>query len=382
MSKRKVLYITGTRADYGLMQSTLRAINGHPSLSLEVVVTGMHLMGEFGKTIGEVRKDGFKIHKINTVFEADNRESMSNFVGNLILGLTEKIKTIKPDILLLLGDRAEMLGAAVAGTYLSVPLAHIHGGDVTSTVDEVARHAITKLSHIHFPATKKSAERIAKMGEDPRRVFVVGAPGLDAVLNESLLDDNVLADKYKIKPDKHLILVVQHPVTAEIEDAGLQMEETMEVVKSLGYQTTVIYPNADAGGRKMIKVIESYKREGFIQAYKSVPRKDYLSLLAKASVLVGNSSSGIIESSSFHLPVVNIGTRQEGRDRSENVIDVGYSKKEIVEAVEKAVFDEKFKRKVERCRNPYGDGKASVRIAKVLSSIRIDNQLLNKKLVY
>lgn len=380
--KRKILYVTGTRADYGLMKSVLENINNHPMLELEIVATGMHLMEEFGYTMREVEKDGYKLHKIDVVYEKDDKESMAIFIGKFIQKFTEKIKEIKPDILLVLGDRAEMLGAAITGAYLSIPVAHIHGGEVTSTVDELVRHAITKLSHIHFTATKKSAERIIKMGEDPSRVFVTGAPGLDVILNQNFCSKEEICNLLGLDAKEPILIVVQHPVTVYADISDKQIRETLEAVRALEKQTVVIYPNADAGGRKMIKVIEEYKKFPFIHVIKNLEHNNYLNLMKNADVLIGNSSSGIIEAPSFGLPVVNIGTRQEDRERAENVIDVPNDKIEIINAIKKALYDEEFKAKVKQCKNPYGDGKAGKRIAEILSKIEINNKLIQKKLTY
>ncbi len=342
----------------------------------------MHLMPEFGETIKEIKKDGFKIHKIGATYREDSKESMADFVGELIRLLTKEVKKIKPDIILILGDRGEMLAGAVVGAYLTIPVVHIHGGDVTSTVDEFSRHAITKLSHIHLAATKNSAQRIEKMGEDKWRIFVVGAPGLDEILNEKLLSKKEIAKKYNLNLAEPILLVIQHPVSAEIENSVKQIKETMEAIKELSLQAIVIYPNADAGGRKMIKVIEKYAKNLFIKIYKNVPRKDYLSLMNIASVMIGNSSSGTIEAPSFHLPMVNIGGREKGRERTINIIDVEYDKKQIKEAVKKAIYDKNFLAKLKNCKNPYGDGKAGPKIAKILRKIPINKKLLEKKITY
>jgi len=379
---RKVLYISGTRADYGLMRETLFQIKKHPQLDLEVIATGMHLMPEFGKTVNEIKKDGFRVYEINAIYKKDNRESMSNFIGEFIQLLTKKIKKLKPDIILILGDRGEMLAGAIVGVYLEIPVAHIHGGDISLTVDEIIRHAITKLSHIHFPATKKSAERIIKLGENRWRVFKVGAPGLDEILNRRLFSKKELAQKYNLNLSKPILLIIQHSVTGETEKAGRQMKETLEAIRELKFQSIIIYPNADVGGRKMIKVIEKYRKLSFIRIYKNIPRKDYLSIMKIADVMVGNSSSGIIETPSFHLPVVNIGIRQKGRERAENVINVDYNKQEIKKAILKALYDKKFKNKVKKCKNPYGDGRAGIRIANILSKIKINKKLLQKQLTF
>lgn len=379
---RKILYISGTRADYGLMRYSLRKIDEAPSLELEIIATGMHLMDEFGKTISEIEKDNFKYHIVDSTYKEDNKPSMAIFIGEFIELLVNKINEIQPDIILILGDRGEMLGGAIVGAYLSIPVAHIHGGDVSSTVDEFTRHAITKLSHLHLTATEKSAERIKKMGEEPFRVHVVGAPGLDSIVNEELSDKKDLAEKYNLEFFEPVVLVVQHPVSAEVDKAHTQMKETMEAIKDLKYQTVVVYPNADAGGRRMIDKIKDYEDLDFINTFGNIPRKDFLSLMKYSDVMVGNSSSGIIEAPSFDLPVVNLGSRQDGRDRASNVVDVDHDRVDIKKAIQKCISDKGFKKQVRNCNNPYGDGKASERIIKILNEAKINNKLLQKKLTY
>src|SRR3989338_3882182 len=381
MKKRTVLYISGTRADYGLVKANLLCIKNDPGLELEIAVTGMHLMAQFGKTINEIKKDGFKIHPIEATYAKDSKASMATFAGKFMELLVGKIEKIKPDVILVLGDRAEMLVAAVVGAYASIPVAHIHGGDISSTVDDIARHAITKLSHIHFPATKKSAERIVKMGEEKWRVYVVGTPGLDDMLSSRVISPKQIAKTYALDLSKPMLLVTHHPVTMSVNQAVNQMQQTMQAVFDLGFEAIVVYPNADAGGRAMIKVIEKYRKYPFIKIFKNIPRADYIGLLNVASLMIGNSSSGIIEAPSFGLPVVNIGTRQAGRERAKNIIDVDYKKEDIKKAIKKALFDKKFKQQVRYSKNPYiGTQMAGLKIAKVLGGITIDEKLLQKKL--
>lgn len=377
---RKILYISGTRADYGLMRSVLRKIHEHPALSLDIIVTGMHLMDEFGNTIDEIKADAFNYHIVDVRYESDTKESMATFVGEFIQKLTPVISDLNPDILLLLGDRGEMLAVAIVGAYLSIPVAHIHGGEVTSTVDDLARHAITKLSQIHFPATEESKERIIRMGEDPERIFVTGAPGLDQILEETLLSQEELADKYHLNFSKPVILCVQHPVTLEVEDAYDQIRETLEAIVSLQLQTIVIYPNADAGGRAMIDCIREYQNFSSIKIVSNIPHGDYISLLNEASLIVGNSSSAIIEAPSLGLPAINIGTRQMGRERACNVIDVDYSRDSIEKSMKIALFDNDFRKRIKECKNPYGDGTASEKITKILSTIDINKDILTKSI--
>lgn len=368
---KKILYITGTRADYGLMHNTLELLN--ENFQLEVVATGMHLMEEFGCSINEIKKDDFNLHIVNQTFLEDDEQSMSIFIGNLITDLTEVMTNINPDVVLLLGDRGEMLAGAIVASYLQIPIAHIHGGDISLTVDDKARHAITKLANIHFPATEKSALRIKQMGENPDNIYVVGAPGLDSIIkNKDNFDETYLKEKYGIKKD--FILVLQHPVSAENKESAFQISQTLDAVTSTSYQILVIYPNADAGGRAMINKINEYD----VDSYKNIPHDDFIGLLNIASILIGNSSSGIIESSSFKLPVINIGTRQQGREKASNVIDVDYNREEILEAI-KYIESEEYSEILKNCDNPYGNGKSCENISNILKKIEITDKLLNKE---
>jgi len=379
---KKILYISGTRADYGLMRSVLKKIDNLPEFELYIGATGMHLMQEFGKTIQELFEDGFRVIEINAMYERDDRASMAKFVGNFIQQLSVKIKDLNPEIILILGDRGEMLGGAIVGTYLNIPIVHIHGGDITSTVDEHIRHAITKLAHIHLAATQKSADRIIKMGENPKNVHLVGAPGLDEIVNGEFLSPETLAQKYQLNLSVPLLLVVQHPVSGELDMAQAQIHETLEALLELKYQSLVLYPNADAGGRQMIEVIQSYEKIPFIHTFMTIPHLDYISLLKICSALMGNSSSGIIEAASLGVPVINIGTRQRGREHAANVIHVNYYKDEIKNAINTALYDKRFLAKIKKCVNPYGDGSASKKIIKILSKIKPDADLLQKKMMY
>jgi len=383
--KRKICYITGTRADYGMMRNALKKINKKFDLSL--IVTGMHLAREFGKTAEEIKRDGFKIgKKVNALFpKEDTGMAMAEALGTGIIGITQAIKTIKPDIILVLGDRAEALAGAIVGAHANIPVAHIHGGDQGDDgahIDDLTRHAITKFSHIHFAATKKSADRIIKMGEEPWRVHVTGSPALDDIIAQKLYPKKYIEKKYHLDLRRPLFLVIQHSTPSQMGEAAEQIKETLEALKELNQQTVLIYPSSDAGGRRMIKIIKKYEQCDFLKTFKSLPREEYLSLMKCASVMVGNSSSGSIDSSSFKLPVVNIGTRESIREDGGNKIFVGHDRNEIKKAIIKALFDKKFRQKVQNCRNPYGDGKCGIRIAKVLRSAKINRRLLTKRLTY
>jgi len=380
--KRKILYVSGTRADYGLMRSTLLGIKKSKKLDLEIAVTGMHLMKESGRTIDEIKKDGHKFTIIDAVYDKDDKESMARFIGKCIWKLVGKIQKIKPDVILILGDRGEMLAAAIVGTYLTIPVAHLHGGEITSTVDETARHAITKLSHLHLAATQKSKEKILWLGEEEWRIKVVGAPGLDAIINKKLPSITEIGSKFNLDLKEPFLIVLQHPVTENVNDASKQIKTTLAAVTELKKQTIVIYPNADAGGRQMIKTIEQFRRFPFIRILKNIEHDFYLGLMKHAGVLIGNSSSGIIEAPSFGLPVVNIGDRQIGRERAKNVINVGYKKEKIIAAVKKALYNQRFRSQDRFCENPYGDGKTGQKIINILSRVEINPKLLFKKLIY
>ena len=383
---RKIMVITGTRAEYGILKPVLTAIKRHPQLNLSLLVTGMHLSHEVGYTAKEIENDGFCIdNKVDMLLSSDTKEAMAKSLGIGIMGIVQVIETAKPDVVLVCGDRSEPLAAAIASAYLTIPVAHLLGGDAVegSNIDDSIRHAITKFAHIHLAATEHHAERIIKMGEEPWRVHVVGSPGIDAIITVKKTPQNELIKNFNFNLKKPLILVIQHPTTINAENAPKEIRETLEAIIELEYQTILIFPNADAYGRRMIQIIREYDNKySFIKTFKSIPHDEYLGLMKIASVMVGNSSSGIIEAPSFGLPVVNIGLRQRGRGTSENVIDVEHDKDEIKSAISKALFDDEFIERIKNCKNPYGDGKASERIVKVLCEIKLDNKLLQKKITY
>lgn len=378
----KVAYVSGTRADFGLMLPILRAIEQSPKLELDVYVTGIHLMPEFGLTVDEVLKEFPQAKKIDAVFETDSREGMAKFTGVFLNKVVDAFSADKPDFVLTLGDRPEMLCTALACLYMGMPTGQVHGGEKTSTVDELARHAITKLSHVHFPATEESAERIIKMGEDAWRVHTVGAPALDVILNVPLPTREEICKKFNIDPKGQFLLVAQHPVSGEVEQAGEQMEQTLAAVKNFNIPAVVVYPHADAGGRAMIAVIEKEKTNPLLRVVPSMAHTTFLALEREAAVWVGNSSGALIEAASFKTPVVNVGTRQHGRQRGRNVLDAGYSVEEIIVAVEKSLHNEEYKRMLQTIQSPWGDGKTGPRVAKILEDLVIDSKLLSKQISY
>ncbi|MDD4271688.1 MAG: UDP-N-acetylglucosamine 2-epimerase [Patescibacteria group bacterium] len=384
-AKKIIGVLTGVRAEYGLLKPVMEQIVKSKNLRLATLVTGCHLDKNSGYTIKDIINDGFKVDAKIPMYgnsgPADLRIPLSLSRG--LSGITKALKKIKPDFLLLLGDRGEALMGAIAAAYLNIPIAHIHGGDqcAGADIDDNLRHAITKLAHIHFPATKKSAQRIASLGEEGWRIHTVGAPGLDSILNRKLPSRAKVANLLNLDLNKPIILLLQHAVSSETEKAEKQMEETMRAIIELNFQTVIIYPNTDPGNLAIVKIIEKYKNNPFLRAKKSLPHDIFLGLMKIADVMVGNSSSAIVEAPSFKLPVVNIGIRQADRERSNNIIDVNHDSKEIKKAILKAVYDNKFKLKVKRGKSPYGDGKSAERIIDVLSKIKVDEKLLRKKFI-
>jgi UDP-N-acetylglucosamine 2-epimerase (non-hydrolysing)/GDP/UDP-N,N'-diacetylbacillosamine 2-epimerase (hydrolysing) len=381
--KRKIAVVTGTRADYGIFYHVLKEIENHNDLELKLIVCGMHLCPEYGMTIREIEKDGFKIEdKFETLIASDTGSGMAKSVGITMMNMAQSLERIKPDILLVLGDRGEMLAAAASAIHMNIPVAHIHGGEVSGTVDESIRHAVTKLSHIHFPATEDSKQRIIRLGEREENIFAVGAPGLDYIKNTNFISRSDMNEKFALNNGR-IFLMTQHPVTTERDRVEWQIRETMEAVISFGEQTIISYPNSDNGGKEIIKVIEEYREKyPFLKVFKNLSQVEYLSLLNISDVMIGNSSSGIIEAASFKMPVVNIGTRQTARLRACNVIDVDYGRENVIKGIKTAIHDEQFRSELKKCINPYGDGNAGKRIAKTLAEIEINKDLIQKRITY
>lgn len=380
---RKIVYLTGSRADYGLFSQALRRINEHPTLDLALIVTAMHLAPEFGQTVQIVEQDGFPIAaRVATLLASDDGGSMARAIGLAILGLTQALESIRPDVLIVLGDRGEMLAGAIAAAHLNIAVGHVHGGEISGTIDESVRHAITKLAHFHFPSTEENARRIVQMGEDPWRVHTVGAPGLDYLASVEPMRREELEADLDLDLSQPVLLMTQHPVTTEVEAAADQMRTTLDAIAAVGAQTVITYPNADAGGRAMADVLEEYAPLPFLRLRPTLGQRRYVSLLRHAAAMVGNSSSGIIEAPFFGLPVVNIGSRQEGRQRAENVLDVPHDHDAIAQAIRATLTDEGLIRRARACTNPYGDGRAGERIAATLAAVPLDRSVLQKRLNY
>jgi len=378
----RLVYITGSRAEYGLMQLTLKRLD--KEFDLQLIVTGMHLSSLFGKTINEIKKDKFKIAAEIDILTDDTGKGMALALGKGIIGMAKIFNKIKPEMVLVFGDRAEPLAGAIAGAYLNIPVAHIHGGDQGDAgvhIDDMVRHAITKFSHLHLPATEKSAERIKKMGEEAWRIHIVGSPGIEAILKEKFLSKTQLQKKYHLNFHQPLLLVVQHPVLTQAGQAASQIKETLAALAQLRWQTVLIYPNADAGGQAMIKVVQQYKNQPWLQTYKSLPRKDYLSLMKQALAIVGNSSSATIEAPALKIPAVNIGARESEREGGNNKLYVGYRKEQIVNAIKKIKNNKQLRLKLINALHPYTEPQTSVKITQTIKKfINQKDKLLRKQL--
>ncbi|MBI3332857.1 MAG: UDP-N-acetylglucosamine 2-epimerase (hydrolyzing) [Candidatus Omnitrophica bacterium] len=381
---RTIGAVTGGRCDYGCLLPILRRVEETDGLQLRLWVTGMHLEPEFGLTVREIEADGFAIHdRIDLSLRSDRPEGIAESMGQGVIGFARSFGRSRPDLLLVLGDRFEMAAAALAALPFKIPVAHVHGGEVTQgAMDDALRHAITKLSHLHFAATKESAGRILRMGEEPWRVRVSGAPALDQLRSLPLLSPQELAAKFGLDLKRGLLLVTCHPVTLEYEQTEWQVGELLKALAESGEPVLFTAPNADTCGRIIRRRIEEFvrARPDSASLVPNLGTRAYFSLMKVAAAMVGNSSSGLIEAPSFGLPVVNVGTRQEGRTRAENVIDVGYPREEILAGIRKALSPG-FRATLQGCVNPYGDGKASEIIVKALKEIPLDERLIRKRFV-
>ena len=370
---RKIFLITERRADYSRFQPILNIIKDDPNLDYDLVVTGLHLKKEHGNTIDEIKSDGFKIFSTFEMFleDEDSGGSMVRAYAEAVKNVTYALEKSKPDIILSGFDIAANAAVTLAGAHMNIPVAHIQGGEVTGTIDESIRHAMSKFAHYHFAANQDACERLVKMGEISDRVFNVGCPSIDAILD--IKNDDSVMKKFNLS--QPYFLLIQHPVTSEIKDTGDQIKITLDAINKCGVQTLIILPNNDAGYFKIMDQIKSSN----ISSVDTLSIKNYVNLLRHSSGLIGNSSSGIHEASSFNIPVVNIGTRQQGRLRPENVTDVDYNTDKIVGALKNCLA---IKNKNTNFDNPYGDGKSSQRIVDLLKILDINETIIQKRITY
>lgn len=386
--KRKICVTITNRANYGSIKTAMEAIRDHPDLELQLIIGASALLARFGAAIEYIENDGFKPNDVvYMVVEGENPITMAKTTGLGIIELATCFQNLQPDVVLTVGDRYETMATAIASSYMNIPLAQTMGGEISGTIDESVRHAVTKLANIHFPANKKSAERIIKMGEDPKTVYPVGCPRIDLVLrilkNEPELDVDIFKEFKGVGGtfdlDEPFLLVSQHPVTTEYKDARRQIDETLQALKELEIPTIMLWPNIDAGSDQISKGIRTFREhhhnvDNFLHLFTSLPPEIYTKLLNKCACMVGNSSSAIREGAVIGVPAVNIGTRQNGREKGKNVINVGHNKGAIADAIEKQLKHGKY--------TPdyiYGDGKAGERIADILATCELNVQ---KRILY
>lgn len=391
--KRKIAIYTGNRAEYGLQYPIIKAVEKHLDLEYYLLVSGAHLQENFGYTKAEIEKDSFRIHaEVKLTMEQDTLYSTAQAIGSGILSLSTILNQLKPDILVVYADRFEGFSAVITGTQMNIPTAHIEGGDLTEggALDDSVRHAMTKLAHLHFCTNEEAQDRILGLGEEPWRVHNVGFPAIDLLADGNFASPEEIQKKFGLDTARPLILFTQHSVTTEFHKAEKQVKPSLDAVVECaqdGIQVVITYPNNDAGGKRIIKVIEELRQNNIpnLFIHESLGRYNYhgmLNICRANGVCAGNSSSGIKETPFFGVPTVNIGSRQNGRLRSTNVIDTGYDKVEIKTAIENCLRDKAFRKECAICDNPYGIGNVGEKIAGVLAEVPTGKKMLQKKMTY
>jgi UDP-hydrolysing UDP-N-acetyl-D-glucosamine 2-epimerase len=380
--RRHICVWSGKRGGFGALLPTMRAIAEHPKLRLSVVVTDQHLYERFGRTISEVATHVPIAAAIDMEQASDSNADRARAIGRCLVKSVDVLEELAPDILLVIGDRGEVFAAAIAAHNLGIAIAHIQGGDVSGTLDEKVRHAITKLAHLHFPSTRRSAERILAMGEEPWRVHTVGDTHIDQILLGSVTAAPELRQKYQLPEGEPFLLVLQHSDSTAPEASRQQMEETAAAVLASNLRALFVYPCSDQGYQGIIDVLEGLRSRPHVSVHENIPAPDFVGLQAIAGALVGNSSAGLIEAPYFGLPSINIGDRQIGREHAQNVIHVGYDRAIIASAINRALHDARFRDECRRIAPPFGDGTAYRRITECLASVELGPRLLDKRMTY
>lgn len=383
---RKVCVVVGSRANYSSIKSVMRAIQAHPSLKLQVVVGASALLDRFGAVVDVIESDGFKADaRVHMIIEGETPLTMAKSTGLGLMELPTILDQLKPDVVVTVGDRFETMATAIASAYMNIPLAHTMGGEVTGTIDESVRHAVTKLAHLHFPANQHAADRIIRMGEDPGTVHVVGCPRIDLVAeiaeNHGRLPERAWLEYEgvggQIDLEHPFLLVSQHPVTTEYTQGEQQIMETLMALYELKMPTIMLWPNVDAGSEDIARGIRKFRehyQHDHIRFYKNFPVETYVRLMQRCACKIGNSSAAIREGAFLGVPAVNVGTRQMGRERGQNVIDVDYDCTEIIMAVKQQLGHGPYSSE-----HIYGDGQAGKRIADILGEAEL---CVQKRLTY
>jgi UDP-hydrolysing UDP-N-acetyl-D-glucosamine 2-epimerase len=393
MTKRTIAVFTGNRAEYGLQVPILRAIDAHPDLDYRLLVSGAHLDSTFGRTLQEIKADGFTVHaEVKIEMDAMSALSTPRAIGSGVLAMSRELADIKPDFLVVYADRSEGFAAVIAGTQMNIATAHIEGGDLTEggALDDSVRHAMTKLSHLHFTTNDQATNRILAMGEEAWRVHTVGFPAIDLIEDGKFASREEIVETLKLDLQRPVVLFTQHSVTTEVDSAAPQTMPSIAALRTLadeGVHILMTYPNNDAGGAAIAKLLEQAAAEDpRLMLRRSLGRHMYHGVLALARlpgmrvVCAGNSSSGIKETPAFGCPTVNIGSRQSGRLRGDNVIDADYDAAQIAAALRRALFDDEFRQRAKNGVNPYWRGGAGERVAGILATVPVDQRLLRKQM--
>ena len=378
----RILFVTGSRGEWGYIRPILRLIEKDPELEYELCVTNMHLLPNFGLSEEEIKNDGFEIkHRVFMSLDSYNHISQVKSLGIFLTSMADILASNDYDFIMLAGDRGEQLMGAIAGAYTYIPVGHIQAGEVSGNIDGAARHAIGKLAHVHFASNVDAEERLIKLAEEKFRVFNTGAPQVDEMVQTPLLDSEYFEKKYNFDITKEFFLVVQHPVTEEYDEAENQINTTFNVLEKYQQKKVIILPNNDAGSIAIQNVIKQRKTLEHV-VFANLSRIEYLTLMRYSSLIIGNSSSGLLEAPTYNIPAVNIGRRQDGRVSGLNVIHTDFCETKIKKAIKKALSND-FKSMLEKDGfNPYGDGNSSKNILKIVKEIHDMKDLTIKKLTY
>ena len=383
---KRIGIMTGTRAEYGLLKSLMQEINKDNDLELYLIVSGMHLSPEFGMTYKEIEEDGFEINaKVEMLLSSDSPAGISKSIGLGVIGFADEFQRADLDMLILLGDRYEALSAAISAMVMRIPIAHLHGGELTEgAIDEGIRHSITKMSYLHFTSTEQYRNRVIQLGENPERVFYVGALGVENIKKINLMTKEELERSIHFEIDENTVIVTYHPVTLENNTVEEQFLNLLEVLdRNPKIRMIFTKANADTNGRIVNELIDKYAAQNSERAcaFVSLGQKRYLSALKYCRIVIGNSSSGIIEAPSFGKPIINIGDRQKGRICADSVINCGYTQQEIQRAMETALTEE-FENKARNCRNPYEKENTAANIISVIKDYLLNDKIKLKKGFY
>ena len=376
---RKVFIVVERRADYSRYKPILERLKADPFFEIYLVVTGICLLDIHGKDINYIKEDGFSINAELKMFieeRPDTGGEMVRSMARVMTALVDELERAKPDLVLSGFDIGANLTVTIAAAHMNIPVAHIQGGEVTGSIDESIRHAMSKFAHIHFPATELSKKRLIRMGEDPDNIYVVGCPSIDVIAQTPPLDQKVIEEYFDLDFKEPVLLMIQHPVTTEAADSFEQIKETVDAIKETGVQTVVLLPNNDAGHARIIEYIKSSD----LKWYPSLPGDIFINLYRNVNALIGNSSSGIHETPTMGIPAINIGNRQQGRERAGNVIDVANEKDAIIAGIQKALYDTEFVEAVRNMDNPYGTGDSAEKIVNILREVSLEN-LVQKQFV-